>query len=53
MIIKYGIKDLNVIHTFVKMLTAEMIQAALNAELENDLRYSDCNSVRVVNPILD
>lgn len=40
MIDEYGIKDMNDVHEFVKMLTAETIQAALDAELENDLGYS-------------
>ncbi len=40
MIKEYGIKDLNDVHEFVKMLTAETIQAALDAELENELGYS-------------
>lgn len=40
MIKEYGIKDMNDVHEFVKMLTAETIQAALDAELENDLGYS-------------
>lgn len=37
---EYGIKDMNDVHEFVKMLTAETIQTALDAELENDLGYS-------------
>lgn len=40
MIKEYGIKDLNDVHEFVKMLTAETIQAALDAEAENELGYS-------------
>ncbi len=40
MIEEYGIKDMNDVHEFVKMLTAETIQAALDAELESDLGYS-------------
>ena len=36
----YGIKDMTDVHEFVKMLTAETIQAALDAELENELGYS-------------
>ncbi len=40
MIDEYGIKDMSDVHEFVKMLTAETIQAALDAELENDLGYS-------------
>ncbi len=43
MIEEYGIKDMNDIHEFVKILTAETIQAALDAELENDLGYSKYN----------
>ncbi|OPX83588.1 MAG: hypothetical protein A4E53_04535 [Pelotomaculum sp. PtaB.Bin104] len=36
MIEEYGIKDLNDVHEFVKMLTAETIQAALdNTELRS------------------
>jgi hypothetical protein len=31
MIKEYGIKDMNDVHDFVKMLTAETIQAALDA----------------------
>lgn len=40
MIEEYGIKDMNDVHEFVKMLTAETIQAALDAELDNELGYS-------------
>jgi len=40
MIKEYGIKDMNDVHEFVKMLTAETIQAALDAELESELGYS-------------
>jgi len=40
MIKEYGIKDLNDVHEFVKMLTAETIQAALDAELDSELGYS-------------
>lgn len=40
MIEEYGIKDMNDVHEFVKMLTAETIQAALDAELEGELGYS-------------
>lgn len=40
MIEEYGIKDMNDVHEFVKMLTAETIQAALDSELENELGYS-------------
>ena len=35
-----NIKTMDDIHNFVKMLTAEAIQAALDAELENELGYS-------------
>ena len=37
---EYGIKDMNDVHEFVKMLTVETIQTALDAELENELGYS-------------
>ena len=37
---EYGIKDMNDVHDFVKMLTAETIQAALDAELDSELGYS-------------
>lgn len=37
---EYGIKDMNDVHDFVKMLTAETIQTALDAELDNELGYS-------------
>ncbi|GBF34847.1 transposase [Desulfocucumis palustris] len=40
MIEEYGIKDLNDVHEFVKMLTAETIQAALDAELDSEFGYS-------------
>lgn len=40
MIEEYGIKDMNDVHDFVKMLTAETIQAALDAELDSELGYS-------------
>ena len=40
LIAEYGIKDLNDVHEFVKMLTAETIQAALDSELDNELGYS-------------
>ena len=40
MIQEYGIKDLKDVQEFVKMLTAETIQAALDAELDNELGYS-------------
>lgn len=34
LITEYGIKDMRDVHEFVKMLTAETIQAALDAEFE-------------------
>ena len=37
---EYGIKDMNDVHNFVKMLTAETIQTALDAELDEELGYS-------------
>ena len=37
---EYGVKTMEDVHSFVKMLTAETIQAALDAELENELGYS-------------
>ena len=37
---EYGIKNMNDVHEFVKMLTAETIQAALDAELDSELGYS-------------
>lgn len=40
MIEEYGIKDMNDVHEFVKMLTAETIQAALDAELDSELGYT-------------
>ncbi len=40
LITEYGIKDMNDIYKFVKMLTAETIQAALDAELNSELGYS-------------
>lgn len=40
MIKEYGIKDMNDVHEFVKMLTAETIQAALDAELDSKLGYT-------------
>jgi len=40
MIKEYGIKDMKDVQEFVKMLTAETIQVALDAELENELGYS-------------
>ena len=40
LIAEYGIKDMNDVHEFVKTLTAETIQAALDAELDSELGYS-------------
>jgi len=40
LIAEYGIKDMKDVHEFVKMLTAETIQTALDAEFENELGYS-------------
>lgn len=40
LIAEYGIKNMNDVHEFVKMLTAETIQTALDAELESELGYS-------------
>lgn len=40
LIAEYGIKDMKDVHDFVKMLTAETIQAALDAELDEELGYS-------------
>ncbi len=40
LIAEYGIKDMNDVHEFVKMLTAETIQAALDAKLDSELGYS-------------
>lgn len=40
LISEYGIKDMNDVHEFVKTLTAETIQAALDAELDSELGYS-------------
>lgn len=40
LIAEYGIKDMNDVNEFVKMLTAETIQAALDAELDSELGYS-------------
>ena len=36
---EYGVKRMEDVHTFVKMLTAETIQTALDAELESELGY--------------
>ena len=40
LIAKYGIKGINDVHEFVKMLTAETIQVALDAQIENEIGYS-------------
>lgn len=40
MIREYGIKDMKDVQEFVKMLTSETIQVALDAELGNELGYS-------------
>ena len=40
LIAEYGIKDLNDVHEFAKMSTAETIRAALDSELDNELGYS-------------
>jgi len=40
LIAEYGIKSMSDVHEFVKMLTAETIQTALDAELESELGYS-------------
>ena len=37
---EYGVKTMDDVHNFVKMLTAETIQTALDAELESELGYS-------------
>jgi len=37
---EYGIKDMNDAHDFVKMLTVESIQTALDAELDEKHGYS-------------
>lgn len=34
---EFGVKTMEDVHAFVKMLTADTIQAALDAELEGDL----------------
>jgi transposase-like protein len=36
----YGVRDMKDVHEFVKMLTAERIRVALDAELESEPRYS-------------
>lgn len=36
----FGVKTMADVHEFVKMLTADTIQAALDAELEEELGYS-------------
>ena len=40
MMAEYGVKTMEDVHNFVKMLTAETIQIALDAELESELGYS-------------
>ena len=40
MIKEYDVRTMDDVHNFVKMLTAETIQTALDAELENELGYS-------------
>lgn len=37
---EYGVKTMEDVQNFVKMLTAETIQNALDAELEGELGYS-------------
>jgi putative transposase len=37
---EYGVKTMADVHSFVKMLTAETIQTALDTELESELGYS-------------
>ena len=37
---EFGVKTMEDVHAFVKMLTADTIQAALDAELEGELGYS-------------
>ena len=37
---EYGVKTMEDVHNFVKMLTAETIQTALDAELDEELGYS-------------
>jgi len=37
---EYGVKTMEDVHNFVKMLTAETIQTALDGELESELGYS-------------
>lgn len=37
---EFGVKTMDDVHAFVKMLTAETIQTALDAELEGELGYS-------------
>lgn len=51
MIEEYGIKDMDDAHEFVKMLTAETIQAALDAELDSELGYTkyDCKNKQTEN----
>ena len=40
MMSEYGVKTMEDVHSFVKMLTAETIQTALDAELDEELGYS-------------
>ena len=40
MMAEYGVKTMEDVHNFVKMLTAETIQTALDAELDEELGYS-------------
>jgi len=40
MMVEYGVKTMDDVHNFVKMLTAETIQTALDAELDEELGYS-------------
>ena len=37
---EFGVKTLEDVHEFVKMLTAQTIQEALDGELEDELGYS-------------
>ena len=37
---EFGVRTMDDVHEFVKMLTAETIQEALDGELENELGYS-------------
>lgn len=40
LIAEYGIKDMNDVNEFVKMLTAKTMQAAFDAELDSERGYS-------------